>query len=98
MINIAYIVFAVLFFMIQLVVCFKATKIIIRLAPDFLILLGYVIALLCAVGIFGSGGGFIDGGSLAGAIIAIAFAFATVGDLLAWCVWALIRKYRKSKD
>lgn len=98
MIDIGYIVFEALFFVLQLIICFRVTKFIIRLIPVFLILLGYVAALLCAVGIFDTGGGFVDGGSLAGAILAVAFSFATVGDVLAWAVYALISKYRKGKN
>lgn len=96
MIYVGYVAFAVLFFVLQIVLCFKSSKTIVRLAPFFLILLGYIFALLCANGVFGDGGGFIDGGALGGIIIAIAFSVATAGDLIAWGIYALITKYRKN--
>lgn len=98
MIYVVYVVFAVLFFILQIILCFKSSKTIVRLVPFFLILLGYALALLCAIGVFGTGGGFVDGGALAGIIIAIAFTVATASDLLAWCIYALITKYRKNKN
>ncbi len=98
MINIAYFALTALFFVLQLIICFRTVKKAVRFLPFHFIFFGYVLAFFCAAGVFGSGGGFIDGGSLAGLIIAVACSFAAVGDALAWVIYALINKRRKSED
>ena len=95
MIYAVYVVLALVFFVLQLIMCFKAKKLIVRLIPVFMILTGYLIALMFANDILDSGSGFIDGGNLAGAIIAIGISCAAVCDAIAWLIYALICKKRK---
>lgn len=92
-----YVAFALMFFALQLILCFKAKKLTTRFIPALIILAGYLIALLSAEGYFGGGTGFIDDGTFAGVIIVIGMSCAAVGDAIAWLIYALMHKKRKSK-
>ena len=87
-----YVALALVFFALQLILCFKAKKVIVRFIPVLMILTGYLIALLFALDILDGGSGFIDGGAFAGAIIAIAVSCAAVCDAIAWAVYGCLRK------
>lgn len=95
MLYVFYVALALVFFALQLIFCFKAKKLIVRLVPVIMILEGYLIALLFAEGCFAGGTGFIDDGAFAGAIIAIAMSVAAVFDAIAWLIYVLKRKNRK---
>ncbi|MBQ7005580.1 MAG: hypothetical protein IJN68_04035 [Clostridia bacterium] len=97
MLYAVYVTFALVFFLLRLVLCFKARKALVRFIPVYLIVGSYLIALLFAEDILDGGSGFVDGGALAGAVIAVAASCAAAGDALGWAVYLIIKKYRKNR-
>lgn len=92
-----YVIFAMVFFFLQLIFCLRAKRTVIRLIPLYFIAAGYLFALFSAEGYFGGGTGFIDDGALAGAIIAVGVSCAAVCDALAWGAFLLVYKRKKKQ-
>ncbi len=90
-----YAVIALVFFALQLIMCFKAKKLTVRLIPIFMIAAGYLFALLLAFDILELTDGFVDGDAFAAAIIAIGMSIAAVCDAIAWAVYGAVRKRKK---
>jgi len=89
-------VLAVVFFTIQLLLCFKAKKPMIKRIPAYIILLFGVFVLLICIGVFGEGSGFLGNIHLiVAAILAIVGCIASIGILAAWIVYKIyIRRNR----
>lgn len=81
---------AMVFFAIQLLLCFKAKKPMIKRIPAYILLLLGVFILLICIGIFGEGGGFLGNIHLiVAAILAIVGGIASIGILVAWIVYKI---------
>ena len=89
-------ILAVVFFAIQLLLCFKAKKPIIKRLPTYIILLfGMFILLICS-GVFGEGSGFVGNIHLiVAAILAIVGGIAAIGILTAWIVYKIFIRKKK---
>ena len=83
-------ILAVIFFVIQLLLCFKAKKTIIKRIPLYMILLFSAFVLLICMGLFGEGSGFLGNIHLmVAAILAIVGGVTALGILAAWIVYKL---------
>ncbi len=88
-------VLAAAFFSIQLLLCFKAKKTIIKQIPLYMILLFSAFVLLICIGLFGEGSGFLGNIHLMiAAILAIVGGIASIGILAAWIVYKLYTRKR----
>jgi hypothetical protein len=79
---------AAICFAIQLLFCFKARKLAIKLIPVYFLSLGIAFCLLMALGAFGTGSGVIGNvHTLAALILSIPLVLAGIGDAAAWIVY-----------
>lgn len=84
-----------LFFAVQLLLCFKVKRAVLRRLPLYMILVCAGFILLICTGVFGTGGGFIGNVHLiVAAILGIVVGIAAVGVAAAWAVYAVYRKIR----
>jgi len=87
---------AMVFFAIQLLLCFKVKRPIIKWIPIYVILLFWVFILLICIGIFGKGSGFLGNIHLiVAAILAIVGIIASLGILAAWIVYKFCMRNKK---
>ncbi len=88
----------IIFFILQLIFCFKAKKVAIKLIPTYLILLVALHCIATYLGFFGSyAAGSISGNQLVALIEGIVIGIATVGEVLAWVVYWLITQIKKKQ-
>lgn len=91
-------VFAVVFFVIQLLLCFKAENPIIQRLPLYLILLCVGFILLICTGIFGTGSGFLGNIHLIVAmILGTVVGIAAVGVASAWMLYKIYQKIKANE-
>ena len=89
-------ILAGIFFSIQLLLCFRAKKTIIKWIPACLIILLGILLLFICVGLEGNGSGVLDNVNiLVIAILAIIFAPSLLGIIIAWIIYALKIKRRE---
>lgn len=87
---------AALLFAVQLLLCFKAKRTVVRMLPLSLILICMGFILLLCTGVFGTGSGFLGNVHLIAAIIlGIVAGIAGAGVAAAWVVYWVCQK-RKS--
>lgn len=96
MIIVVGIILAVVLFLIQLLLCFKATKTTTRRIPIYIILFGGVLCLL-ALG-SDSRGSVLDGSKIAALILAIVVGIALIGVVAAWAVYKIYMKIQKNNE
>ena len=90
------VVFAIVCFAIQLLLCFKVKKTSIRCIPVYIILVAWGFILLLCTGIFGTGSGFLGNVHLmVAAILTIVLGVVSIGNIAAWIVYKV---YTKSKE
>lgn len=90
-------IFAILLLDVQLFLCLKARNLAVKLLPTCLILLGAVLCLGLACGLFGRGGGFLDGASIAALILILTDGIAALGVLLGWGIYAAVLLSRRQR-
>ncbi len=79
---------ALVFFIVQLLLCFKAKRKTVKLLPSYMILLGVLFSVLIYLGVFGAfSAGVLSGSELIALIFAFIAGIATVGMLSAWLVY-----------
>lgn len=78
----------VLAFTIQLVLCLKAKRKVIKCIPLYLIGCGFLYGIATSIGLFGSySAGAISGNGIVGLFIIVIVAITSVGVLFAWLVY-----------
>lgn len=84
-------------FIIQLLFCFLAKRIAVKLIPIYCSVICGILILLMGLGVFGtwSAGILGNGQALAAGIIGIILGVSIVGIILAWIVWAVIYLSKK---
>ena len=86
-------IWGALYFVIQLILCFKAKKQVIKNLPSVLLIFFIIIGILTHMGIFGkSSVGALAGHQIMGVIIIGISIIAGVGILLAWVIYHIIKK------
>lgn len=91
-------ILAVVFFAIQLLLCFKAEKPAVKRLPLYFILLCAGFTLLICTGLFGTGSGFLGNIHLIAAmILGIVAGIAAVGVAAAWMVYKIYQKTNAKK-
>lgn len=90
----------VLSFAIQLVLCLKAKRRVIKCIPLYLIGCGFLYGGATSIGLFGSySARSISGNGIVGLLIIVIIAIASIGALFAWLVYwiAIFRKRKKAE-
>jgi hypothetical protein len=83
-------------FGIQILLCFKARKVGVKLIPIYLLFLCIAFCVALSLGMFGTGSGVIaNTNKLAALIVSIPVTFACIGDVLAWVLYARIQKRKQ---
>ena len=80
---------AILFFIVQLLLCFIAKKNAIKLIPVYLILSGFAFCLAMYCGLFGTGS--FCGHMIGALILAIVVVIACIGESMAWVVYGIYK-------
>lgn len=89
---------AVIFFGIQLLLCFKAKRAVLRRLPLYVILVSVGFILLLCTGVFGTGSGFLGNVHLiVAAILGIVVGIAAVGVAAGWGVYFVYKEYQNKK-
>lgn len=84
---------AVVFFAVQLLLCFKAKRTVIRMLPLYFILTCMGFILLLCTGVFGTGSGFLGNGHhIVAIILGIVVGIAGAGVAVAWVVYGVCQK------
>lgn len=79
---------AVVFFAVQLLLCFRAKRAVVRRLPLYLIFVSAGFILLLCTGLFGTGSGFLGNVHLiVAAILGIVVGIAAVGVAAGWAVY-----------
>lgn len=82
----------VLFFALQLPLCFWGKKTSIKCIPLYLVALGFLFSLATYCGVFGTySAGVISGNALVAVLLAFGSALAALGVFLAWLVYWIVR-------
>ena len=91
------IILAVVFFMIQLLLCFKARQTNVKRIPVYFILLCGLLCFMLFIGAFGSGSGGViaNVNQLIASILAIVVGIALIGVVTAWIVYKICIRRRK---
>ena len=90
------IVLAVIFFAIQLLLCFKVQKAVLKLLPLWFLLLCGFLLLPLGAGVFGTGSGFLGNvGSIVALILGMIIMIAFAGVASAWIFYGIFRKIKK---
>ena len=90
---------ALLFFGIQLTLCFKAKRLAVKCIPLYLVLLGGGYALALWTGLLGTySAGAISGNQLAAYVCGIVVGIASSGIALAWIGYLVVFQIRNHKD
>lgn len=88
---VASIVCAVIFFVLQLVFCYKGKKTLVKCIPVYLIILGALNCVANYMGLYGSySAGAISGNEIAAIVGGIFVGIGSIGVLLAWTVYGII--------
>lgn len=88
-----------IFFALQLLLCFRLSKMLLKCLPIFLILLGGLFCLAVYGGSFGSySAGAISGNALVALVGAFILAVAFAGALLGWLVYGVSRLAKRKKS
>ena len=85
-------IFEVCLFAMQLLLCFKVRSKAVRCVPSLVVGSGLLVGLLTSIGVFGSySAGAISGNGIAGFFIVCIVGIASIGVVLAWAVYGLVR-------
>lgn len=88
-------ILAIIVFGIQMTLCLKANKKVVKLIPVYIIIAVYAVALiLCLVNVLNGSGG-VAIWSIFAFIISIANTVALIADVVAWIMYKLIQKRDK---
>ena len=89
-------ILAAAFFAVQLLLCYRAKKPVVKWIPTCLILFFGLLILLIGMGVFGEGGGFLGNVHwIVAAILAMVGGAASIGVLAAWIVYRIDRRKKK---
>jgi small-conductance mechanosensitive channel len=90
---------AILFFAIQILLCFKARKTVVKLIPVFFIFMGLILCLLLYSGIMGTGSGVIGNvNQIVALLFTIVIGIACIGDIAAWAVYGIYQRAHRQID
>ena len=90
------IILAFIFFVVQLLLCFKAKKPMVKWIPLFIIVLFGLLILLIGTGVMGEGSGFLGNIHLmVSAIRAVVGGIALIGIVAAWIAYKAYTKKHK---
>lgn len=91
------IILAVVFFGIQLLLCFKVRQTTVKLLPVYFILLCVLLCFMLFIGIFGSQSSGVIGNvnQLIALILAIVVGIALIGVVAAWITYMICMRIRK---
>lgn len=91
------IILAVVFFGIQLLLCFKVHQTTVKLLPVYFILLCVLLCFMLFIGVFGSQSGGVIGNvnQLIALILAIVVGIALIGVVAAWITYMICMRIRK---
>lgn len=89
-------ILSIVFFVIQLLLCFKVKNPIMKRIPIYFIIICGLFILLICTGIFGTGSGFMGNVHLiVAAILAIVVGIALIGIVAAWIVYKICMRKKK---
>lgn len=89
-------ILSIVFFVIQLLLCFKVKNPLIKRIPIYFIIICGLFILLICTGIFGTGSGFMGNVHLiVAAIFAIVVGIALIGIVAAWIIYKICMRKKK---
>lgn len=86
---------ALLFFVVQLILCLKAKKMAVKLIPAYIIFFCVLLVVADLLGLF-PGGGVISTQGILALALSIVAGIALVGDIAAWAAYRIYK--RKARD
>ena len=87
---IVYGIIGALFFIVQLLLCYKAKRMVIKFVPGYFILICFLFTALLYAGVFGTG--FLNAHKIVAWLLFIGIGIAFVGDLMAWVIYRIHKR------